>query len=71
MATASLWAGLVVTMATHGANPMAIASLWAGLGVTMATHGANLHSNSIPVGGAKGHHSIKMGGVGPRFPWQR
>ena len=61
MATASLWAGLGVTMATHGANPMAATSLWAGLGVTMATHGANPHGNSIPVGGAKRHHSNKMG----------
>ena len=41
MAPASPWAGLEVTIATHGANPMATASPWAGLEVTIATHGAN------------------------------
>ena len=56
MATASLWVGLGVTMATHEANPMSTASLWVGLGVTIATHGANPHGNSIPVGGTKGSH---------------
>ena len=40
---------------------MVTVSLWVGFGVTMATHGANPHGNSIPVGGAKGHHSYKMG----------
>ena len=39
---------------------MVTVSLWVGLGVTMATHGANPHINSIPMGGAKDHHSNKM-----------
>ena len=37
MVTVSLWVGLRVTMATHGANPTATASLWVGLRVPMAT----------------------------------
>ena len=61
MAAASLWVGLGVTMATHGANPhgksIPVGGAWGYNGNAWSQS----HGNSIPVGGAKGHHSNKMG----------